>query len=212
VSSYEHAAGFRLAVDTYLFDQTEPHRERRLTWHHDYSNRILLRYDLDAEYLTCICYVDEQTVVFESIDIPVSEWNGSDDKWHTLEIQVLDGVLTVYRDQELLMEHRDSLIAAMPRTGYVELANKCAETCFDNVVLTSLTQVPFICGDADGNGIVNISDAVYLIAYVFAGGAGPDPLEAGDSDCNEIINISDAVYLIAYIFGGGPEPCAATNR
>jgi hypothetical protein len=64
-----------------------------------------------------------------------------------------------------------------------------------------------VCGDADGNGIVNISDAVYLISYIFSGGPPPDPLAAGDADCNGIVNISDAVYLISYIFGGGPAPC-----
>jgi hypothetical protein len=64
------------------------------------------------------------------------------------------------------------------------------------------------CGDADGNGIVNISDAVFLISYIFGGGSAPDPYTSGDADCNEIVNISDAVYLIAYIFGGGPVPCA----
>jgi hypothetical protein len=62
------------------------------------------------------------------------------------------------------------------------------------------------CGDADGNGIVNISDAVYLIAYIFGGGDPPDPLCNGDADGNNIVNISDAVYLIAYIFGGGDPP------
>lgn len=65
-----------------------------------------------------------------------------------------------------------------------------------------------ICGDADGNGIVNISDAVYLISYIFGGGPPPDPLVSGDADCNGIVNISDAVYLISYIFGGGPAPCS----
>jgi hypothetical protein len=63
------------------------------------------------------------------------------------------------------------------------------------------------CGDVDGNGIVNVSDAVYLISYIFGGGPPPDPLLTGDVDCNGIVNISDAVYMITYIFGGGPEPC-----
>lgn len=61
-------------------------------------------------------------------------------------------------------------------------------------------------GDADRNGLVNISDAVYLIAYIFAGGLAPDPSHAGDADDNGIVNISDPVFLIAYIFGGGPAP------
>jgi hypothetical protein len=71
------------------------------------------------------------------------------------------------------------------------------------------TALDYICGDADGSGVVNISDAVYLIAYIFGGGLPPIPSLSGDVDCNGIVNISDAVYLIAYIFGGGPEPCAA---
>lgn len=65
-----------------------------------------------------------------------------------------------------------------------------------------------ICGDADGNGSVNISDAVYVLAYVFGGGPPPDPFLEADVDCNGLVNISDVVYLIAYIFGGGIPPCA----
>lgn len=64
------------------------------------------------------------------------------------------------------------------------------------------------CGNADANSMVNISDATYLIAYVFGEGPAPEPVLAGDVDCNSMVNISDAVYLVAYIFSGGPAPCA----
>jgi hypothetical protein len=67
----------------------------------------------------------------------------------------------------------------------------------------------YTCGDADASQILNISDAVYLISYIFGGGPEPIPLLAGDADYNEIVNIADPVYLISYIFGGGPEPCVA---
>lgn len=66
----------------------------------------------------------------------------------------------------------------------------------------------YVCGDANSDATVNISDAVYLIAYIFAGGLPPSPLLAGDSNCDSAVNISDAVYLIAYIFAGGQAPCA----
>lgn len=65
----------------------------------------------------------------------------------------------------------------------------------------------FICGDADGNGIVNVSDAVHLITYIFGGGVPPDPMAAGDVDCNGMVNVSDIVRLLSYIFGSGPAPC-----
>lgn len=70
------------------------------------------------------------------------------------------------------------------------------------------TAPSYICGDADLSGAVNISDAVYLIAYIFSGGPAPPILAAADADCSSSVNISDAVYLIAYIFAGGAIPCA----
>ena len=71
------------------------------------------------------------------------------------------------------------------------------------------TSGTYVCGDADGSGSVTISDAVFLINYIFSGGPAPDPLLSGDADCSSNVNISDAVYLINYIFGGGTAPCAA---
>ncbi len=71
----------------------------------------------------------------------------------------------------------------------------------------TLTVQTYVCGDADGSGAVDISDAVNLIAYIFSGGVAPSPLASGDADCSASIDISDAVYLIAYIFSGGPAPC-----
>lgn len=66
-----------------------------------------------------------------------------------------------------------------------------------------------VCGDADGNSFITISDAVFLISYIFSGGPAPTPLQSGDADCNSLITISDAVYLITYIFSGGAAPCAS---
>jgi len=61
-------------------------------------------------------------------------------------------------------------------------------------------------GDANGDGMANVGDAVFLISYIFKGGPAPVPLAAGDANCDGQTNVGDAVYLIAYIFKGGPEP------
>lgn len=66
----------------------------------------------------------------------------------------------------------------------------------------------YICGDANADGVANITDAVYLIQYIFADGPPPVPLLAGDANCDGVANITDAVYIIQYIFSGGAEPCA----
>jgi len=66
-------------------------------------------------------------------------------------------------------------------------------------------------GDANNDGIVNISDAQYLVNYMFGGGPLPVPVpETGDSDGSCALSISDAVYLINYIHAGGPPPPICT--
>ena len=63
-----------------------------------------------------------------------------------------------------------------------------------------------MCGDSDNNGIWTISDAVFLISYIFKGGPAPAQSCLGDADGNGIITISDVVFMIGYIFAGGPAP------
>jgi hypothetical protein len=74
-----------------------------------------------------------------------------------------------------------------------------------------VTEVPCTCGpgDANGDGSVNVGDAVYTIAYVFQGGPPPTPYNpcSGDANCDGTTNVGDAVYNIAYVFQGGPAPC-----
>jgi hypothetical protein len=71
----------------------------------------------------------------------------------------------------------------------------------------------WLVADADNSGSIDISDAVYLISYIFTGGPAPvpDAVGSGDADCSMSIDISDAVYLIAYIFSGGPAPGATCD-
>jgi hypothetical protein len=64
----------------------------------------------------------------------------------------------------------------------------------------------FTCGDANGDGGVNIGDAVYLINHIFNNGPAPGSSAAGDANCDSNVNIGDAVYLINHIFNNGPEP------
>ncbi len=73
--------------------------------------------------------------------------------------------------------------------------------CFPIVVRT------WIKGDANSSLVVDISDVVFMIQFIFSGGPSPLPWQAGDANCDFKTNISDCVYLIAYIFGGGPAPC-----
>jgi hypothetical protein len=59
-------------------------------------------------------------------------------------------------------------------------------------------------GDVDGSGIVDITDLVYLIDYVFGGGPGPVSMNSADVDASCGVDISDITYMVSYYFQGGP--------
>lgn len=63
-----------------------------------------------------------------------------------------------------------------------------------------------VAGDADDNGVFNISDAVYIVNRVFKGGPTPPCCDAADANGDGVFNISDGVHIINRVFKGGPPP------
>lgn len=53
---------------------------------------------------------------------------------------------------------------------------------------------------------ISVVDAVYLVSYLFKGGAQPYFYYSGDVNCDNKVNLIDVVYLINFLFRGGPPP------
>ncbi|MEE9442852.1 MAG: M28 family peptidase [candidate division Zixibacteria bacterium] len=64
----------------------------------------------------------------------------------------------------------------------------------------------YIDGDANGDNVVNVGDAVFIINHVFKHGPSPYPYLAADTNCDGDVNIGDAVYLVNHIFKDWPAP------
>jgi hypothetical protein len=65
-------------------------------------------------------------------------------------------------------------------------------------------------GEANGDGLYDIDDVVYLIEYIFSWGSPPTPYEvsSGDHTCDCLVDIDDVVVKIVWIFEGGIPPCS----
>ena len=65
----------------------------------------------------------------------------------------------------------------------------------------------------NNDGVPDVFDVIYLIDYVFSGGAAPpkDPLcphiNRSDVNCDGAADVFDVVGLIDFVFSGGKAPC-----
>lgn len=110
----------------------------------------------------------------------------------------------------LLLNVSTGVISGTPAdTGKVQVSIKAtgatggSETKQISFRIAPGTYLP---GDADHSGVVDVSDVVYLVAYIFSAGGAPIPPAAGDANGDCLVNVSDVVYLISYVFGPGGAP------
>ncbi len=66
----------------------------------------------------------------------------------------------------------------------------------------------FVRGDADDNGIVNLTDAIFNLNYLFIGGVEPGCLDSADADNNNTLQLTDGIFILNFLFNGGVAPPA----
>ena len=76
------------------------------------------------------------------------------------------------------------------------------------IKFTDTLPAPFLRGDADSSGEVNLTDAIYLLGYLFQGVEAPACLDSGDFDDDGRITLTDAILTLNYLFRGGIPPAA----
>jgi hypothetical protein len=66
----------------------------------------------------------------------------------------------------------------------------------------------FVRGDGDGKNPLNITDPIYVLNALFAGGPAVPCPDAADADDSGGLNITDPIRTLNFLFAGGPEPPA----
>ena len=74
-------------------------------------------------------------------------------------------------------------------------------------------QDTFVRGNANGDQGLDITDAVFILAFNFQGLAAPTCMDAADANDDGRPDISDAIYILNFLFAGSrrapPEPYPA---
>ena len=92
-----------------------------------------------------------------------------------------------------------------------DIADGVSTDADENAIPDECEPGGFLRGDPNADGIRNIADAIFILAYLFGGGPAPSCLDAGDPNDDGIINISDAIRALGHLFDGAsiPEPLEA---
>ena len=70
----------------------------------------------------------------------------------------------------------------------------------------------FVRGDSDDNGLLNLTDAFFILNFLFLGGATPSCFEACDVDNNGILQLTDGIFMLNFLFLGGEAIPAPRDR
>jgi hypothetical protein len=61
-------------------------------------------------------------------------------------------------------------------------------------------------GFVNGDLRIDISDAIFLLSWLFAGSTAPTCMAAANANGQGKVDLSDAIWLLSWIFTGGPRP------
>lgn len=102
-------------------------------------------------------------------------------------------------------------------SGFVDcdgnLVSDAAEIALDGTLdlngdsVLDTCQTPFLRGDANVDGVVNLADVIFHLEY-FVGTQPARCLDAQDSNDDGMVNVADAIYSLGYLFTQGPPPSA----
>jgi hypothetical protein len=102
--------------------------------------------------------------------------------------------------------YRDVLRRDIPPTEIVGCIDPESDKCAETLSIKVKRADPYIIrGDSNGDGIVDVSDAVKIMQYLFLG-ENLQCLGAGEINGDGVIDLSDSLYLLNWLFLGGPEP------
>jgi len=170
------------------------------TWH-----RVAFVFSREGGSMILRKYIDGQEVGEQSLGAADGRWamysrNDATPFFYTLTDdngQTSGGYLSsfLFVDGALSAEEIDAL-GPPDADGILEVKGGCEADC----------PPVFLRGMVEGAAGPGISDAVFILNYLFTGGRAPGCMKAADVNDTGVVDLTDAVYLLNYLFIGGAAP------
>jgi hypothetical protein len=179
------------------------------TWH-----RIACVFEVNGGAITLRKYLDGVLVGTQSADAVDGRWSlysrSDGTPWFFLLTDDTGDATTGYLSSFFFVDR------AIPEPEIEALGGTDADGILPEPCEPNCGETLFARGDVNADGNPDISDAVFLLGFLFVG-IDQFPLceKAGDSDDNGGLELTDAVFLLDYLFRGGrhlPPPFLDCGR
>lgn len=140
---------------------------------------------------------DTGDVLPPNVEVPVLNFHFQVDPETSVsetELRFLDGGLG---GDGVAVENR---LIAGGRTITAETASSFIFS--DGVMRIVPDAVPFLRGDVNTDGKVDMSDAISTLSFLFLGGVSPPCMDAADADDSGGVNMTDAIFTLGFLFQG----------
>ena len=111
----------------------------------------------------------------------------------------------IYQDSLVM----DSLLTAGQTYYWRVKAYDSAGFYSDYSTSSNFTWEAATCGDLTDDGIINLADITFLIAYIYLGGPAPSPIWIGSVNCDDVYNLQDVTALIDHIYLSKSPVCCS---
>jgi hypothetical protein len=99
-----------------------------------------------------------------------------------------------------------TITCSTPAVDYIGPVDVEVTNFFGNGILVDGFLYGFVRGMISNDTAIDLGDAVFLLTWLFDGGAEPFCLDAGDVNDSGGIDVADPVYLLTYLFAMTPPP------
>ena len=113
---------------------------------------------------------------------------------NTVTMDVLDGDATTWLD-----------VAPPPRSHTYRVVGIVGSED-TGAVCQAAPEREFLRADVEVNGVINITDGVTILSFLFLGAAAPSCLDAADVDDSGDVEVTDALRVFNFLFLAGPPP------
>lgn len=184
-----------------------------LTYEFTANNRILFTFGQTSRGERVEYVFDENN---SNRSEPSTTFNFTVGRWYNLRVEFdpITRTSTGYVNGSKIVEDRYQGIITPARVGVavaVRYQGDVVDTRIDNFKVL-LGEAPFLRGDINSDGKINISDPISLLSWMFQGNTSPTCLDSADGNDDGKADLSDVLGLLSYLFLGSFPPSEPFNE